>query len=312
MTWMTWFERAWPLSKLLLVGTAAYLQAQGVASLVASEVAPDRVVPLPPTTSPTIPRDPPPSGAAILARNVFDSEVGPLDGSAVVPPPPEPEPVVAVNPADVPKCDFGYVRLIVAGDPSYAFASIEGKDRKSSLYRVGDVVASHRLHRIAWDRVWLGEPESRCQMRLSDEAPTPKPKRVTRPKRPRKRGRRTPRLPRNLADKITRISDTHYKVDRSALGAILEQQTRLMRRTRARPVKEDGEVVGLRLSRIRRGTLLDTVGLKNGDVIRSINGFNLGDPQKALEAYGRLRTANHLGVEIQRRGKPVTIDFDIQ
>jgi general secretion pathway protein C len=38
----------------------------------------------------------------------------------------------------------------------------------------------------------------------------------------------------------------------------------------------------------------------------------MSDPQKALEAYGRLRTANNLKVKVNRGGSPTTIDFNIQ
>jgi general secretion pathway protein C len=54
------------------------------------------------------------------------------------------------------------------------------------------------------------------------------------------------------------------------------------------------------------------LGLKKGDRIQSINGLSLTDPQKALEAYARLRTADRLTLSIQRGGKDANIDFRIQ
>ena len=66
------------------------------------------------------------------------------------------------------------------------------------------------------------------------------------------------------------------------------------------------------MSRISAGTLLHELGIRNGDVIQSVNGFDLTNPQKALEAYGRLRTANGLSLQIERRGKPTTIEYQFQ
>ena len=40
--------------------------------------------------------------------------------------------------------------------------------------------------------------------------------------------------------------------------------------------------------------------------------FILGNPEKALEAYARLRTADHLTVSVNRSGKPMNIDFNIK
>ena len=52
--------------------------------------------------------------------------------------------------------------------------------------------------------------------------------------------------------------------------------------------------------------------MENGDRLESINGFEMSDPQKALEAYARLRTADHLTVSVNRSGTPMNIDFNIQ
>ena len=71
-------------------------------------------------------------------------------------------------------------------------------------------------------------------------------------------------------------------------------------------------MVGIRLFGIRPDSLLGTLGLENGDRLSSINGFEMSDPQKALEAYSKLRTADHLTVAVNRRGKPMNIDFNIK
>jgi general secretion pathway protein C len=93
---------------------------------------------------------------------------------------------------------------------------------------------------------------------------------------------------------------------------ILENQAELMKSARIVPESKDGKVVGIRLFGIRPDTLLGTLGLQNGDRLEAINGFNMGSPDKALEAYARLRTAGNLKVDINRRGSPTTINFNIK
>lgn len=77
------------------------------------------------------------------------------------------------------------------------------------------------------------------------------------------------------------------------------------------PEQVAGKVVGLRLFGIRPSSLLGTLGLRNGDRLESINGFQISDPEKALEAYARLRTAPHLHLSLQRAGHPVELDLNI-
>jgi general secretion pathway protein C len=86
-----------------------------------------------------------------------------------------------------------------------------------------------------------------------------------------------------------------------------------MRTARIVPEKgADGKTVGIRLFGVRPNTLLGTLGLQNGDRLETINGFEMASPEKALEAYARLRTANKLAIKITRRGQPVTLDFNIK
>ncbi len=312
MHWTNAFERGWPAVVGVALATVAYFQAQGISAIIATTV--DAPPPVRPARTPRRVRAEPVDADPILERNPFDSEVGPLDGSApaeLVTAPEPREPPEPVNPLKAPKCDFGHVKLIVSAREGYGFASIQGKDRKSSLYRVGDMVDDHRLASIGWDRVWLEDDGSPCQLRLADKAPK-KPRRKRARRRRRRRRRATSRLPKSIRDKINKVGANEYVVDRSVVDEVLEQQAELMKSVRLRPVKKGSDVVGLRVARVRGGTLLDVVGVKRGDVIQSINGFDLTNPQKALEAYGRLRTASSLTLQVERRGKPVTIEYRIQ
>ena len=119
-------------------------------------------------------------------------------------------------------------------------------------------------------------------------------------------------LPADIASKIQKVSDTEFNVDRSVVDKILENQAELMRSARIVPESKDGKVVGIRMFGIRPDTLLGTLGMQNGDRLESINGFNMSSPEKALEAYARLRTASNLNVKLNRRGNPVSIDYRIK
>jgi len=92
----------------------------------------------------------------------------------------------------------------------------------------------------------------------------------------------------------------------------LENQAELMKSARLAPETKDGKVLGIRLFGIKPDTLLGSLGLQNGDRLESINGFNMGSPEKALEAYARLRTASQLDVTVNRRGAEVSIVHHIK
>lgn len=311
-------KRYFPAIICALVAIAAYFQASGMGQLVAGSIAAsggEMVVAKPSAhgSGAGSSKDVTGGTAAILARNPFDSKTGPLDGSNDVPeeeaPPPPPQ---TNDPMDDPACEGQKVLLISASeDPSWSFAAIAGSDGKSTLRRQGDDVGGQKVQFISWDRVWLSNGSSRCQIVAFGAAPTgqtaaPAP---AAPAAPAKGGKK---VPTEISSKITKISETEFSIERGVVDQILENQAELMKSARIVPEKQGDKVVGIRLFGIRPDSLLGTLGMQNGDRLQSINGFDMGSPEKALEAYARLRTADHLTVTVNRRGKDMNIDFAIK
>jgi general secretion pathway protein C len=115
-----------------------------------------------------------------------------------------------------------------------------------------------------------------------------------------------------LNQNINAVSETKFSVPRTFVDKILQNQGEIMRSARIVPHEENGQVVGVKLYGIRRNSLLGKLGLQNGDLLRTINGFEMSSPDTALEAYSRLRSASNLSVAVTRRGRPMNIDYDIQ
>lgn len=316
-------KRYFPWVLGVLIALAAYFQASGMGQLVASSVAVD--APPPPPSPParagglgsTANADHATNAGPILSRNPFDSVTGPLDGKPVELPSVQQE-MPNTDPYADPSCDGARVLLITqAEDPEWSFAAMTGSDGKAILRRQGDEIAGQTVYYVGWDRVWLTSGSARCQaivggskaVARASAAPAPPPTAST-PKAPIRGGGK--KVPPEIASKIQRVSETEFNVERSAVDAILENQGELMRSARIVPEKEGDKVVGIRMFGIRPDSLLGTLGLENGDRLSSINGFEMSDPQKALEAYARLRTADRLTVTINRKGKPMNIDFNIK
>jgi general secretion pathway protein C len=316
-------KRYFPVVICLFVAAAAYFQASGMGELVAGSVLLDPSAMPPPPPMPkgglahtTGGAERSSDAAPILSRNPFVSVTGPLDGSSqsVALPTAEAPPVDTSNPYNDPICDVAKCLLITqSDDPDWSFASIAGSDGKSQLRRRGDDVGGQTVYWIGWDRVWLIQGTSRCQMQIHGEkklaAATPPPAAAGADGKAKGRGSK---VPADMAAKIHKISDTQFDIERSLVDQVLENQGELMKSARIVPEKEGDKVVGIRLFGVRPDSLLGTLGLENGDRLQSINGFEMGDPQKALEAYARLRSADKLTVTVNRRGKPTTIDFSIK
>jgi general secretion pathway protein C len=313
-----------------LIALAAYFQASGMGQIVASTAALDpSALPVhaaprkaPPAT--TVDRDHDTNAQAILDRNPFDSATGPLNGEEVKPDL-KPQAVAEIDrdPYDDPPCDTAKVMMIVASDePEWSFASIAGPDGKTSLRRKGDEINGSTIvfigdqrtderklrdHRAVWDRVWLTSGSTRCQLEIGGKAPA----KGAAPAAPTPNAKGASSLPPEITAKIRKIGEHEYDLDRSALDYVLANQGELMK-VRIVPEKEGDRVAGLRMFGIRPNSLFSLIGMENGDRLNSINGFEMSDPQKALEAYAKLQRADHLTVSLQRGGKPMNIDFNVK
>lgn len=318
---------------LAFLTLAAYFQASGVTELVgAGLLTPAASGSLAPKYSPPpmpIPHSEPRSALPLIERNPFDSVTGNLipKEPEVEAAPPGPD---LSDPLSAPACDNVSALIVTEStDPEWSVAALMGSgEPHPRLRRTGDEVAGKKVVFIGYNprdatpSVWLTGGGQLCQAQLfrvagapvaaatPEPAPEPTPAASEAPPASPRRGPAP--LPPEIAAKIQKVSDTEFHVDRSVVDKILEDQAELMRSARIVPEQKDGKMVGVRLFGIRPDTLLGHLGLQNGDRLETINGYNMASPEKALEAYARLRTANGLSVKVNRRGSPVGIQYNIK
>ncbi len=316
---------------LLLIALAAYFQAGGATELVGAAL----VGPLPSASAARAThrkshseRSEVRTAQPIIDRNPFDSVTGPLNAKPIETPVPKAGVIENTDPLTATACD-GVAAFIIteSTDPTWSVAALQGSgEPRPRMRRVGDDVAGKKVEFIGYNpledspSVWLSSTGALCQVLLFRAQATPAPAAPAAAPAPApadagtssSSGRGAPSIPPEIASKIQKVSDTEFQIDRTVIDGILEKQHELMRTARIVPEQKDGKVLGVRLFGIRPDTLLGTLGLQNGDRLETINGYNMASPEKALEAYARLRTASNLNVKVSRRGSPVSIDYHIK
>jgi general secretion pathway protein C len=306
---------------LSMLGGAAYFGAQGVGHLAAAGMLVDgemlamagsaeKAV-----TPPALASTRNLSALPILDRNPFDSVTGSLNAR----PQEESEssgPAQPVSPVDAPDCDAMKVLIITSsGDPNWSFAAIQlGGEAKTHVVKRGTELAGKTVAYVGLNTVWFQTGNSLCKVQMfkppSNGAPPPPPVAQVAAPPPPVGGPGT--VPPEIAKGIQRVSANEFNLDRGVIDKVLENQAELMRNARIVPEQENGKTVGIRMFGIRPETLLGVLGFENGDRIQSLNGFELANPEKALEAYARVRTADHLTVSITRRGTTMNVDYNIK
>jgi general secretion pathway protein C len=95
-------------------------------------------------------------------------------------------------------------------------------------------------------------------------------------------------------------SGDDFVVDEAELDKGLENLPMLLTQARAVPYFKDGRSIGLRLFAIKTGSLYEKIGLKNGDILKSINGNSLGDISQALKLFEQLKQERSISLVLER------------
>ncbi|HOW52581.1 MAG TPA: type II secretion system protein GspC [bacterium] len=108
---------------------------------------------------------------------------------------------------------------------------------------------------------------------------------------------------------VQQTGPNSYRISREDLNKATANLNSLATEARIVPDRQEG---GFKIFSIKPGGLYQKIGVQNGDIVKSINGIELSSPDKALEAYSRLRNANKLSLDIVRRGKRETLDYSVE
>ncbi|MCB9742765.1 MAG: hypothetical protein H6741_11995 [Alphaproteobacteria bacterium] len=230
----------------------------------------------------------------ILARNIFDSSaLGQVPG-----PGGGPDALTDLN--------LKLIATIVADPSTYSSALISGDGRNDKAFGYG---IDDRI--TGTDAVVVSIEQKRVQIKRSngdleylemggDDKPKPSP------------GKGGERAPTGDEEGISQEGGKTI-VERSVVDDALNNVDKLAGQIRAVPHKgPDGEIDGFRLSAIRRGTLFDKLGIKNGDIVHAVNGMPLTSTEGALSAYQTLSSSAEFSFDVTRRNSRQTFDYEIR
>lgn len=103
-----------------------------------------------------------------------------------------------------------------------------------------------------------------------------------------------------------------YVIDQRALNASLDNIGQAMTDARLLPSIKNGKVEGFRISEVKPQGIFGTIGIKNGDVLLSINDFPIDSPEKAIQSFASLKGQNRIKLDLVRDGQPTTFNYDIR
>lgn len=226
--------------------------------------------------------EPPVDYSAIIHRNLFaDGPVADRGRSAAV--------------ETMPSAEELGLKLIgaIAGGPVASRAIIENtKDKTTNPYRIGDVVASATIESIQADVVILRYRDEQFALRL--QAP----------------GAGAP------GTAVTNRQDTPPETtapsSRSTpLSSRAGQIQQIFRKVQIEPQVANRQTQGLRITGLDKVPLAGMLGLRDGDVIQTINGQHLTSKQKAFQVMMKAKTQSRVNMKLLRDGKSKDLSFNL-
>jgi type II secretion system protein C len=191
----------------------------------------------------------------------------------------------------------------VSGTPEVARAII--KDRKTGafdLYKIGQIVKDARIESIDMDMVILLHNGQRKILRFDTE------------KTGNNNNNNTRALFSQAAQKTDNITGTD-SLPRDAGPAI--QTTigfveTILKKAVIKPYIVNGRTEGLKITGLENIKAAEGLGLKNGDIIHTVNGHRLTGKQKAYQVFKKARSRPDISFELSRDGKTKKLSFGLR
>ncbi len=209
------------------------------------------------------------------------------------------QPVVTETPVveqrlEVTQLNLELQGIIAANEPSLSWAII-GRADNQKLYKIGDEIDNARGVKIAeihslkvilnnngkLEELWL-YGEDGLKVASSAPQPTYTPPVDTGP-----------------------VPDVQASVSRGQI----EQAQNIGDVVRFMVATENGRMIGYKVRPGRKRELFDQVGLRQDDIVVSVNGIEVNEPQKVREVYQALKNATEANLQVMRDGSTHSIQI---
>ena len=186
----------------------------------------------------------------------------------------------------------------IAGDSDTSRAVIQNKATGVALpYKIGDMAGAATVESIESDRVVVRHAGKRKVLPLQSGAVSPA------------KGRSSESKPQSTESTAKRAAAEQQPAPkRSQMGYVEE----VFHKAKIEPYVRNGRTEGLKITGLESTPLTDLFGLKNGDVVQTVNGQNLTSKQKAFQVLQKAKMQSKLQIQVLRDGKAKELSLDLQ
>jgi len=113
-------------------------------------------------------------------------------------------------------------------------------------------------------------------------------------------------------DKKRYENSNKVQVERENIDNYMQNMDKIWKDISISDIRKNGKIDGFRVRYIRRGSMFEKLGLKRGDKIIAVNGEEIRDYSVPMKIFKNLNDIDSLSLTVERRGKRVELNYEIQ
>ena len=175
-----------------------------------------------------------------------------------------------------------------------SMAVVEVDGRRQPYFHEGDWVGNVLIKQILRDRIIVDAGNGDESLRLRQSLSTDAQGRPVSTQPPAAMQSFGPRPPKSRNLQIVRLN-------RSDKESLLGEVDQAMQEVHVDPVIIYGRPTGIRISPIEPGSIFSEIGLKQGEVIRDVEGEPLTGPKDAVALFNRIKKGGEFDITVKGR-----------
>jgi general secretion pathway protein C len=116
----------------------------------------------------------------------------------------------------------------------------------------------------------------------------------------------------HIEDGFQRIGNKIEVDSRYKERMLKEELPDILMQASSEPVVVNGEIIGFRLFQFDSQSIFGKLGMKDGDVVKEINGVSLNNVAKTIQLLNGLRNESNVSVEVLRDNAPVQLELKVK
>ena len=195
-----------------------------------------------------------------------------------------------------------HLRGTIIGQKNYAIFETKG-DRKEGIFKVGEsVFETGVLRNVDKDKALLlrGSKELSFDIDTENIHILPSP------------NQQPPQNYADLSPMSKKVGEKDWIIDQRALFKAMEDMGQVLTDARLTPNVVEGKVEGFRITEIKPRGIFDAIGLRNGDVLISVNNYDIDTPERAIQVISGLKGETRAHLDLMRNGQRVSFNYQIK